>query len=241
MADLIENPDGSLIQDPGAGYRNYPPLDHDVPSEAIDPLFLAQMAAANVLMGQRAWIYDGEALVRGERRRTALMRVARINIDWPKSEADLEGAGEDDRPIAVTIVEGGQTRPDEDFGGGFFAEGARIDERTVAEVAGTAEVELEVHCICTHTDERRAVRSMLWRAFTVEPSSEAHGRAVVVPIDNLHTSVSFELEGMRNDDNPQDAHENLRAVTAYLSAQVPVIHLTAKPATLDVRNAGSLV
>lgn len=243
MDGLIENPDGSLIQEPaGVGFIRYPPLTDEIPCEVIDPLFLAQAAVASIIGGMRAWVYDGDAVVLAQRRRVAMVRIARVNFDWPKSEFDLEGDGDGDRPLSVTIVEGGgKTRIDDDIGGGHFLNGTRIDEDTVAETLGTATVDLELHCTCTHTDERRAVRSLFLRAFIAEPLQEAHGRAVVAPIDNLLRSVSLTLESVTNQDSPQDAQENLRMVTCYLQAEVPVISLTQKPATMDPRLAASLV
>lgn len=244
MVEILQNPDGSTIAAPDKpGHIRIPPLDDAVPSEVVDPLFLAQVAVFAVLAGQRAWIYDSEAWVRdGVRRRTAQVRVADVTFDWPKNEADLEGDGDGDRPIRVTVTEGsGKTRPDDDFGGGHFMECGIIDETTVAEYASGVMVDLEVHCLLTHTDERRAVRAMLMNALVSEPLLESGGRAVLVPINGLErVHVGLTLESLASPDTPQDAQENLRLVTAYVTAEVPLIRLTARPPKMDPRTAASV-
>lgn len=224
MANTVTNPDGTLTPFLGdIGHRMIPPVEDVVGEQLIDPLFLAQVALAQILGGAPVVIFDGDAWVnRRERKVVSISSIARVVLDWPKSEEDLQG-------LTVVIKEGpGATTFGDDFS---CREPVDVGiPGVIGEYCGEAKVALDVCAVTTHTDERRGLRATVINALICEPASEFLGRTIQV--DETGKVVSLSIGRAANLDGEQGAQENRREVVVEVSADVPIIRLTRAPARM---------
>lgn len=232
---MIKNDDTTLVpldDETGKFGLRFPTLSDALPMLVIDPLFLAQSAVAQILGGAVAVLYDADSVVLNDARHAAKARIASVTLDMPKDEQDVQ-------PLSLTIMEGEEgTTFDETFHGWSVIEEDALPANVYGEEIGFARVPLQITGIASHNDERRALRGVIINSLLAEPRLVAGGRTVV--IKGVPTVVRLTLDRIRNEDDPDSAKQGLRFVLAMLTAEVPVIRVSWRPAILTPKSVTSV-
>lgn len=232
---MLKNDDTTLVpldDETGKFGLRFPALSDALPMLVIDPLFLAQSAVAQILGGAVAVLYDGDAVALNSARHAAKARVASVTIDMPKDEQDIQ-------PLSVTIMEGEEgTTFDETLHGWAEVDGDALPANVYGEEIGFARVALQITGIASHNDERRALRGIIINSMMAEPRMMAGGRTIV--IKGVPTVVRLTLDRLRNEDDPDSAKQGLRFVAAMLTAEVPVIRVSWRPAGITPKSVTSV-
>jgi hypothetical protein len=215
---LVTNPDATkTLIDEGRLLRTLAVHGPD-----IDPLLMAQVAVAQIVAGLRVRVQNADALVKSMEPQGQEVRIGKIILDWPKSDAGFE-------PLTVLIAEGpgGTTIVDR-----IGEVDTDVVDGVIVERQGDARVEIEIIGVTAHTDERRGLRAALIGALTSEPSFSGGGRRVML-CSNPGIMVTLTLVSLRNIDGGDAAQENRRVVSLIVQAEAPILRVidgnTSKP------------
>lgn len=180
----------------------------------IDPLLMAQVAVAQIVAGLRVKVQSADALVKNMEPQGQVVRIGKIVLDWPKSDAGFE-------PLTVLIAEGPGGTTIVDRIGEVDTE---VVDGVIVERQGDARVDIEIMGVTTHTDERRGLRAALVGAFMSEPSYSGGGRRVML-CSNPGIMVTLSLVSLRNIDGGDAAQENRRVVSFTVQAEAPILRV----------------
>lgn len=227
MAVDINNPDNTTqvrMPDDDRLVRVTPPdIDAD-PRHAINGLFAAQIAVADLLSGIKVHVGDSQALAEsGAASPVKSVKIETIIFDYPAALAEIQ-------PLAACVFEEQDQVFDEEHRPQVI-EPKYSDDHQLVRLAYTT-CYLAVEAWFSHKDERRAMRAALQRALLKEPLQDRGDRLIVVP-QYYKQLVRLILTRAMYNDNPESAQAGRFPLRLSLEAHVPEVMLTPRKAKVD--------
>lgn len=227
MAIDINNPDNTTkvrMPDDDRLVRVTPPDIDAGPSHAINGLFAAQIAVADLLSGIRVRVGDSQALAEsGAHAPTRTVRIDKVIFDYPASLEEVQ-------PLSACIFEDSEQVFDEEHKP-FVLDPKYSDEHQLVRLAFST-CYLAVEAWFGHKDERRAMRTALQRALLKEQLHERGDRLIVVP-QYYNRQVRLVLTRAFYTDNPEAAQAGRFPLRLTLEAAVEEVMLTPRKAKVD--------
>lgn len=204
--------------------RVMPPDVDATPSHAINGLFAAQIAIADLLAGVKVHVGDSQALAEsGKHTPTRVVGLDKIIFDFPAALEEIQ-------PLSACIFEESEQVFDEEHKP-FVINPAYSDDHQLVRTSFST-CYLTVEAWFGHKDERRAMRTALTRLFLKEPLLERGDRVIVVP-QYFNQTVRLLLGRAFYPDNADTAQAARWPLRLLLEAHVAEVELTPRKAKVD--------
>jgi hypothetical protein len=200
-----------------------PDVDAD-PRHAINGLFAAQIAVADLLSGLTVHIGDSQALAEsGKASPVKSVRLTKVIFDYPAALAEIE-------PLAACVFEESEQVFDEEHRP-YVLNAKYSDDHQLVRLSFST-CHLAVEAWCSHKDDRRPMRTAMQRALLKEPLLERGDRQIVVP-QYYDRSVRLVLTRAFYPDNPDAAQAGRFPLRLSLEAHVEEVMLAPRKAKVD--------